>query len=108
MVLIHCKSEFPTKQKLDLIFLEFTYTTNLNSLLTCIRCRYIPVGVLERVPQRINEKPPYYVGRDDLETLMASGNCADWVKIRSVAIRVHTDPQIFLNVLDFKYFFNYP
>ena len=44
--------------------------------------RYIPVGVLEQVPQRINERPPYYIGRNDLETLMASANCADWVKIR--------------------------
>lgn len=43
--------------------------------------RYIPVGVLERVPQRINEKPPHYFGRNDLETLMASSNCADWIKI---------------------------
>ena len=47
----------------------------------CDDRRYIPV-VLERLPQKINEKPPYYVGRNDLETLMASGNCADWVKIR--------------------------
>ncbi|XP_030846055.1 tRNA-dihydrouridine(47) synthase [NAD(P)(+)]-like [Strongylocentrotus purpuratus] len=43
--------------------------------------RYIPVGLLETLPQKINERPPYYVGRDDLETLMASANCADWVKI---------------------------
>lgn len=45
-------------------------------------CRYIPVGLLERLPQKINEKPPYYFGRNDLETLMASSNCDDWVKIR--------------------------
>ena len=44
--------------------------------------RYIPVGLLERVPQRINERPPHYHGRDDLETLMASHYCNDWVKIR--------------------------
>ena len=44
--------------------------------------RYIPVGVLEQLPQRINERPPYYCGRDDLETLMASSNCQDWVRIR--------------------------
>ena len=43
---------------------------------------YIPVGVLETVPQKINERPPTFVGRDDLETLMASNNCKDWVKIR--------------------------
>lgn len=44
--------------------------------------RYVPVGVLEQVPQRINQRPPAYVGRDDLETLMASNNCKDWIKIR--------------------------
>ena len=47
-------------------------------------CRYIPLGVLERVPQRINERPPYFVGRDDLETLMASGSCSDWIRLRWV------------------------
>jgi len=48
--------------------------------------RYIPVGVLEQVPQRINERPPYYIGRNDLETLMASANCADWVKITEMLL----------------------
>lgn len=48
--------------------------------------RYIPVGVLEQVPQRINERPPYYIGRNDLETLMASANCADWVKISEMLL----------------------
>lgn len=45
-------------------------------------CRYIPVGLLEHLPQKINERPPYYVGRDYLETLMASQNVDDWIKIR--------------------------
>lgn len=48
-----------------------------------IVARYIPVGLLEVLPQRINERPPPYFGRDDLETLMASPNSKDWVKIRS-------------------------
>lgn len=43
--------------------------------------RYIPVGLLERPPQKINERPPYYKGRDDLETLMASPSAADWITI---------------------------
>ena len=43
--------------------------------------RYIPVGLLERVPQKINERPPLYEGRDELETLMASHYCQDWIKI---------------------------
>ncbi|NXU76768.1 DUS3L synthase, partial [Oreotrochilus melanogaster] len=44
-------------------------------------CRYIPVGLLEHLPQKINERPPYYLGRDYLETLMASQNVDDWIKI---------------------------
>ncbi|KAF7257148.1 hypothetical protein EG68_05549 [Paragonimus skrjabini miyazakii] len=43
--------------------------------------RYIPYGILERVPQQINERPPAYFCRTDLETLMASENCADWIRI---------------------------
>ncbi|XP_068084463.1 tRNA-dihydrouridine(47) synthase [NAD(P)(+)]-like isoform X2 [Anabrus simplex] len=48
--------------------------------------RYIPVGLLEHPPQRVNERPPYYRGRDDLETLMASPNCADWIKISEMLL----------------------
>lgn len=48
--------------------------------------RYIPVGILERPPQRINERPPFYRGRDDMETLMASSNCADWVKLSEMLL----------------------
>lgn len=48
--------------------------------------RYIPVGVLEQPPQKINEKPPQYVGRDDLETLMADRNCKSWVKISEMLL----------------------
>ncbi|XP_077777890.1 tRNA-dihydrouridine(47) synthase [NAD(P)(+)]-like isoform X2 [Podarcis muralis] len=49
-------------------------------------CRYIPAGLLERLPQRINERPPYYMGRDYLETLMASQNVGDWVKISEMLL----------------------
>lgn len=48
--------------------------------------RYIPLGVLEQAPQCINERPPNYVGRDDLETLFASNDCADWVKISEMLL----------------------
>ncbi|XP_054016494.1 tRNA-dihydrouridine(47) synthase [NAD(P)(+)]-like isoform X1 [Hylaeus anthracinus] len=48
--------------------------------------RYIPVGILERPPQRINERPPFYRGRDDIETLMASSNCADWIKLSEMLL----------------------
>lgn len=49
-------------------------------------CRYIPVGLLERVPQKINERPPYYMGRDHLESLMASQNVGDWVRISEMLL----------------------
>ncbi|XP_041757720.1 tRNA-dihydrouridine(47) synthase [NAD(P)(+)]-like [Coregonus clupeaformis] len=49
-------------------------------------CRYIPVGLLERVPQRINERPPYYLGRDYLESLMASQHVGDWIKISEMLL----------------------
>ncbi|XP_006868960.1 PREDICTED: tRNA-dihydrouridine(47) synthase [NAD(P)(+)]-like isoform X1 [Chrysochloris asiatica] len=49
-------------------------------------CRYVPVGLLERLPQRINERPPYYLGRDYLETLMASQNSADWVRLSEMLL----------------------
>uniref|UniRef100_A0A2I2ZI92 tRNA-dihydrouridine(47) synthase [NAD(P)(+)] n=1 Tax=Gorilla gorilla gorilla TaxID=9595 RepID=A0A2I2ZI92_GORGO len=49
-------------------------------------CRYVPVGLLERLPQRINERPPYYLGRDYLETLMASQRAADWIRISEMLL----------------------
>ncbi|XP_062871628.1 tRNA-dihydrouridine(47) synthase [NAD(P)(+)]-like [Trichomycterus rosablanca] len=48
-------------------------------------CRYIPVGLLERVP-KINERPPVYMGRDYLETLMASQHVGDWIKISEMLL----------------------
>lgn len=44
--------------------------------------RYIPIGILEHLPPKINDRPPAYRGRDDLETLLASDNYKDWIKIR--------------------------
>ncbi|XP_061110657.1 tRNA-dihydrouridine(47) synthase [NAD(P)(+)]-like [Conger conger] len=49
-------------------------------------CRYIPVGLLERVPQKINERPPYYIGRDYLESLMASQHVGDWIRISEMLL----------------------
>lgn len=43
---------------------------------------YIPVGLLEVLPQRINERAPPFRGRDELEDLMASPRASDWVKLR--------------------------
>ncbi|KAF1814079.1 tRNA-dihydrouridine synthase 3-like protein [Eremomyces bilateralis CBS 781.70] len=43
--------------------------------------RYTPVGLLEHLPPHIQDRPPRYRGRNDLETLMASDNHRDWIKI---------------------------
>ncbi|KAF8581807.1 zinc finger dihydrouridine synthase, partial [Ramaria rubella] len=43
--------------------------------------RYIPIGLLERLPGRLNERAPRWRGRDELETLLASPDSSTWVKI---------------------------
>lgn len=48
--------------------------------------RYIPVGLLDVLPQRLNWRPPSYFGRDDLETLMASESAADWIRISEMLL----------------------
>jgi tRNA-dihydrouridine synthase 3 len=48
----------------------------------CFACRYVPLGLLEVLPPRINERPPRYKGRNELETLLSSDNYKDWMKIR--------------------------
>lgn len=44
--------------------------------------RYVPVGLLEYLPPNIQDRPPAFKGRDELETLLCSGNYRDWIKIR--------------------------
>lgn len=43
--------------------------------------RYIPVGILERLPPKLNQRPPHWKGRNELETLLASTDYKDWIKI---------------------------
>lgn len=43
--------------------------------------RYIPMGICERYPVRLNERPPYWQGRDELETKLGSVNVQDWIKL---------------------------
>lgn len=45
-------------------------------------CRYVPVGLLEYLPPNIQDRPPIWRGRDELETLLASHDYRDWIKIR--------------------------
>ncbi|XP_038973378.1 tRNA-dihydrouridine(47) synthase [NAD(P)(+)]-like isoform X2 [Phoenix dactylifera] len=49
-------------------------------------CRYIPVGLLDVIPQRVNWRPPCYHGRNDLETMMASDSAADWIRISEMLL----------------------
>ncbi|KAH8152479.1 uncharacterized protein LAJ45_03319 [Morchella importuna] len=44
-------------------------------------CRYVPLGILERLPPKIQDRPPLWKGRSELETLMGSGDYRDWIKI---------------------------
>lgn len=48
--------------------------------------RYVPLGLLEVIPQRLNWRPPAYFGRDDLETLMASESAVDWIRISEMLL----------------------
>ncbi|WFD36250.1 tRNA-dihydrouridine(47) synthase [NAD(P)(+)] [Malassezia cuniculi] len=43
--------------------------------------RYVPLGILDHVPIRMNDRPPPFAGRDPLESLLSSPSSADWVRI---------------------------
>lgn len=58
--------------------------------------RYVPYGVLERPPQKINERPDAYMGRDDLETLMASSQSSDWITLSEMLLGPVPDGFTFL------------
>lgn len=48
--------------------------------------RYVPVGLLDVCPAGIHQRPPEYVGRSDLETLLGSSDPKDWVKISAMLL----------------------
>ncbi|KAL9119672.1 MAG: hypothetical protein Q9187_003772 [Circinaria calcarea] len=48
--------------------------------------RYVPVGIMEHLPPRLQDRPPAWRGRNELETLLGSDNYKDWIKIRQVAL----------------------
>ncbi|XP_054270481.1 tRNA-dihydrouridine(47) synthase [NAD(P)(+)]-like isoform X2 [Macrosteles quadrilineatus] len=48
--------------------------------------RYMPVGLMEKPPQKMNERVPLFEGRDELECLMASPNSTDWIKISEMLL----------------------
>jgi tRNA-dihydrouridine synthase 3 len=43
--------------------------------------RYVPNALLEVTPCQLTWRPPPFIGRDDRETLLASDQVADWIKI---------------------------
>uniref|UniRef100_A0A1I7WSN7 tRNA-dihydrouridine(47) synthase [NAD(P)(+)] n=1 Tax=Heterorhabditis bacteriophora TaxID=37862 RepID=A0A1I7WSN7_HETBA len=47
---------------------------------------YIPVGLLETLPQCINDRPPLYRGRSELETLLSSQRVTDWIEISKMLL----------------------
>ncbi|KAI9853076.1 MAG: tRNA-dihydrouridine synthase 3 [Thelocarpon superellum] len=57
-----------TTRRFLLEWLSFTY-------------RYVPLGILEHLPPSIQDRPPAWKGRNELETLLGSGNYKDWIKI---------------------------
>ncbi|KAL5514842.1 DUS3 [Sanghuangporus baumii] len=57
--------------------------------------RYIPIGLLEVLPGRLNDRPPAFRGRDDLETLLASPDSRDWVKISEMFLGKAPDGWVF-------------
>lgn len=49
-------------------------------------CRYIPIGLLEVMPPKMNWRPRPYCGRSDLETKMASMNAKDWIELTEMVL----------------------
>ncbi|KAJ2748195.1 tRNA-dihydrouridine synthase 3 [Coemansia sp. BCRC 34490] len=58
--------------------------------------RYIPAGLLEVLPQKMNQRPPAYYGRSDLETLLASDKVNDWIKISEMILGPAPDDFVFV------------
>ncbi|KAI9665357.1 MAG: tRNA-dihydrouridine synthase 3 [Alyxoria varia] len=55
-------------------------------------CRYVPVGLLEHLPPNIQDRPPMYQGRNELESLLRSGDHKDWLKITEMFLgKTHKD-----------------
>ena len=62
-----------TTRRFLLEWLSFTY-------------RYVPIGILEHLPPSLQDRPPAWKGRNELETLLGSDDYKDWIKIRFVTL----------------------
>mmetsp|Transcript_37104 Transcript_37104/g.115458 ORF Transcript_37104/g.115458 Transcript_37104/m.115458 type:complete len:343 (+) Transcript_37104:688-1716(+) len=49
-------------------------------------CRYVPIGLLETMPPKINWRPRPYIGRSDLETKLSSQSAKDWIEISEMLL----------------------
>ncbi|KAF9467198.1 hypothetical protein BDZ94DRAFT_1211631 [Collybia nuda] len=91
----HREWDISARERLDLIKTYAEYginhfgsdTTGVNATRRYLcealsfQYRYVPIGLLEHLPGRINDRAPAFRGRNELETLLASGDSQDWVKI---------------------------
>ena len=50
--------------------------------------RYVPVGIMEHLPPSLQDRPPAWRGRNELETLLGSDDYRDWIKIRHMSDEV--------------------
>ena len=57
--------------------------------------RYVPVGLLER-PAEMDEKPPRFRGRNEMETLLAGSSATDWLKISEMFLGPAPDNFVFI------------
>ncbi|KAI0461454.1 tRNA-dihydrouridine synthase 3 [Komagataella kurtzmanii] len=53
--------------------------------------RYVPVGIMERLPPKLNQRPPTWKGRNELETLLGSPDYRDWIKITEMFLGPTTE-----------------
>jgi tRNA-dihydrouridine synthase 3 len=49
-------------------------------------CRYVPIGLLEQMPPKLNWRPRTYIGRSDMETKLGSQQSNDWVTISEMLL----------------------
>ncbi|TFK29500.1 zinc finger dihydrouridine synthase [Coprinopsis marcescibilis] len=91
----HREWDISARERLDLMrdYVEFglnhfgTDTAGVNTTRRYLcealsfQYRYVPIGLLETLPPKINERAPAFTGRNDLETLLASPDSSDWVKV---------------------------
>ncbi|KAG0684845.1 tRNA-dihydrouridine synthase 3 [Kluyveromyces marxianus] len=53
------------------------------------------MGICERYPVLLNERPPNWKGRDDLETLLGSADSNDWIKLSELFFGKVNDEFVF-------------